>query len=194
MKVNISDLLDDFTPGQDMDFLDNKKDGVNLKAVKRSVNQRIVRLEGGHFMHYSLVNRIAVACFVAVAVLSIGTITVNAATNGALIKSLRVVFVNENGTEDSYDMVNSYIDENGNSVAEYATKDGGKFSVTINKNGSDNQPSASEDLGIDVEKYNNYEPGTYEETNKKGIEYKIIVSGEGSIDIHRKDSKLIPLQ
>lgn len=222
MKVNISDLLDDFSPDQEMDFLDNNKDKINLKTVRRSVNKRISRSKGGHFMHYSIKTKIAMACIAGIVVLSLGGITVNAATHGELLKSLRVVFQNKDGTEEAYEMENSYIDENGNTVAEYATKDGGKFSVRIIKDDSntsvetddksissvsitnkvsdsgqiedkkvtiseDVKPSSvSKDIGIDAEKYRNYKPGTYEETNKAGIKYEIIVSKDGSINIHSK--------
>lgn len=221
MKVNISDLLDDFTPGQDLEFLDDSKEKINLKAVKRSVNQRITGSKGGHFMHYSLKYRIIMACIAGIVVLSLGGITVNAATNGALLKSLRIIFINEDGSEDAYNMIGSYIDEEGNTVAEYGTKDGGTFTVTVKNGGSKTsveadeessssisisesispdggktgeeqvivsiQSALSEAIGIDIEKYADYEPGTYEETNKDGNTYQIVVSENGSIDVHKKE-------
>lgn len=219
MKVNISDLMDEYTPGQELDLLEDGRKMINLKAVKNRVNKTIVKSERGQFMRYKTV----AACICGVAILFIGGVTVNAATHGALFNSFKVFLVNEDGTKEELNIKDSYVADDGSIVYSLANEDGAEIDVskeedesvtTIIKsdestssgvsvgssissageqedmqiyfsvNGS--QSSELEDIGIDIEKYNDYEPGTYEETNSDGVIYEITVSEDRSVYVHSK--------
>jgi hypothetical protein len=193
MKLNISDLLDDYMPEQEPELIGYDRNSINLKAVKRLVNKKIVKSKGGQIMR---IRRIAAACIVALAVLTIGSITVNAATKGALFHSLKVLFVDRHGIYEEMKFKNSYTDENGNTVTQYTLEgvDNVIFAITGDTaaaNGvvvsSSIRNSVSEAIGINVEKYKQYEPGTYEETNKDGKTYIIEVSEDGSILVKNKE-------
>ncbi len=214
MKVNISDLLDDFTPEQELDFLESNKETIHLNAVKRRVSKKIAQSKGDHFMSYHLRKRIAAVCLCGLAVLTIGGITVNAATGGALADSIRVTIIGKDGTEEkSLNFKDAYKNEEGNMVFEYAlpdesfviAQDGDSAEIvvedmdgalsyhsSVSETGEEDEQitvdtSGSGNHGIDLEKYEGYAPGTYEETNDKGVTYSIHVSESGSVTIKEKE-------
>jgi hypothetical protein len=193
MKLNISDLLDDYMPEQEPELIGYDRNSINLKAVKRLVNKKIVKSKGGQIMR---IRRIAAACIVALAVLTIGSITVNAATKGALFHSIKVLFVDKHGIYEEMKFKNSYTDENGNKVTEYTLEGVDNVVITISGEeavtdgiivSSNIRNSISEAIGINVEKYKQYEPGTYEESNKNGKTYIIEVSEDGTVLVKNKE-------
>lgn len=177
MKVNISDLLDDYTPGQELDFLEDNKKSINLNAVKRNVSKSIARSKGGQIMHFNLKNKVAAACIACITVLSLGGITVNAATEGALFKSIEVIFFNEDGSQGEVQLTNSYTDAEGNKVSEYSVGDKEDVTFSVTESGDGTTTSIETD-GSDNAITGGSVSGTLSETPDGEIEEhkEIIVS------------------
>lgn len=227
MKVNISDLLDHYTPDQSLDNLADEKKTINLGRTIRKVNMEITHSKGGKIMGFYYRNKLAAACLIGFMVLSLGGITANAATKGALFNSIKVRFINEDGVNLEYNCVNSYQDSDGSQIYEYRKANDKDASLTIairgnncseeatvvveDKNSNTSGLSVSDSdspdgssvtdlvvaedgsqaisldkLGIDVEKYNDYEPGTYEETTADGVTFTITVKDDHSLQIKQK--------
>jgi hypothetical protein len=231
MKVNISDLMDDFTSEEALSNLENNKKAINLNAVTQNVKSKISDSKRGKLSYLYYKHKIAAACIIGLLLLSFGSISVNAATGGALFQTLKIRFMSPDGTNLEYECTKSYEDENGDHVYVYHEKGDDKKSFTVrivydeaakasgkeeetaiiidakdtdntgegvssievmNKaqndkeiiaNKEEDNPTATDQLGINVEKYRNYKPGTYEEMNSDGITYKITVTEAGDVHV-----------
>jgi hypothetical protein len=161
MKVNISDLLDEFTPGEDLELLNNDKKSINLNTIKHSVNKSIAKSEGGQIMKFNYRKKLAAACIAGLGILSLGGITVNAATNGALFNSMKIFLVNEDGTKNELAIKNSHVEEDGSivfsidgndnetiTVKEKGKADSATTTIESDKN-SDISISSSETITLD---------------------------------------------
>lgn len=133
MKVNIKDLLDDYQPDQELDYLENDSKSINLNTVTRQVSKKIVRSKGGQLMHFNFKNKFAAACIVGITALTVGGITANAATNGALLNNVKVYLLHEDGTKEEIQANIVQSDEDGNKITEYSVEDqkGNDTSVSV---------------------------------------------------------------
>ncbi len=205
MKMQITDLLDDYSPDDTLPVSRSKD--VRLSNIKSRVRRQIKNDEG-EFTMKNVKWRLAIVLSV-VMVMSLCTVTANALTNGTIFNTVHAWIVGEDGTRIPFNG-NIHIRSDGDSVTEYEgigtlneSADGSSASFESNGSDSGSVTISSEgekisEVVIDpngkeapelTEHFKDAKSGTYEYTDKNGKVYVVTVDGNGGISAKLKDSK-----
>lgn len=105
-----------------------RNDEFNKKIIKNVKNRIVVsNLESEEHMKISKKKQIISIAAMAIIMVTGSFFTVNAATNGELVKKIKekinITIVNEDGTEETLEDANIYVTDNNEYVVEYLIKD-----------------------------------------------------------------------
>ena len=105
-----------------------RNDEFNKKIIENVKNRIVVsNLESEEHMKISKKKQIISIAAMAIIMVTDSFFTVNAATNGELVKKIKekinITIVNEDGTEETLEDANIYVTDNNEYVVEYLIKD-----------------------------------------------------------------------